>query len=59
MSRHWIEGAIRHPGALSRQAQAAGQSPMAYARAHEHDSGKTGQRARLALALKHMGRRRK
>lgn len=49
----WIAGAIKHPGALTRQAHAAGQSPMEFANAHKHDSGVTGNRARLALTLSH------
>lgn len=48
----WIQGAIKHPGALTKKANAAGKSPMAFASAHKHDSGKTGKQARLALVLK-------
>lgn len=48
---NWIKGAIKHPGALTRSAHAAGQTPRAFAQAHKHDSGTTGKRARLALAL--------
>lgn len=48
---NWIKGAIKHPGALTRSAHAAGQTPRQFAQAHKHDSGKTGQRARLALSL--------
>ena len=50
-SKHFIQGAIRHPGALTAKAKAAGMSPMAYARAHEHDKGQTGRQARFALLL--------
>ena len=48
---NWIKGAIKHPGALRAKAKAAGMSTMAFARKHEHDSGKTGQESRLALTL--------
>lgn len=27
----WIQGAVKHPGALTQKAKAAGMSPMAYA----------------------------
>ena len=48
---NWIKGAIKHPGALTKKADKAGQSPMAFANAHKGDSGKTGQQARLARIL--------
>ena len=50
--KNWIQGAIKHPGALTRSAHKAGQSVSKFAQAHKHDSGKTGQRARLAIVLK-------
>ncbi len=49
---NWIKGAIKHPGALAASAKKAGQSPIAFAESHKHSSGKTGQRARLALVLR-------
>ena len=52
MAKHWIQGAIKHPGALTKKAEKAGKSPMAFARTHKHDSGKTGQQARLAMVLR-------
>lgn len=48
---NWIAGAIKKPGALTAQAKKAGESPMKFAAAHKHDSGKTGKRARLAELL--------
>jgi len=51
-AKHWIAGAIKHPGALTRKAKAAGESTSAFAQAHKHDSGKTGQQARLANILR-------
>ena len=56
MAKKWISGAIKHPGALTRKAKAAGMSTMAYARKHEHDPGITGRQARLALTLRKMHR---
>jgi hypothetical protein len=47
----WIQGAIKHPGALTKKAQKSGQSPMAFAREHKNDSGTTGKQARLAITL--------
>lgn len=54
MAKKWIAGAIKHKGALTAQAARAGMSPMAFARKHQHDSGTTGRRARLAITLSHM-----
>ena len=54
MAKHWIAGAIKHPGALTRKAKAAGESPMEYAHEHKGDSGTTGKQARLALTLRKM-----
>ena len=51
---NWIQGAIKHPGALTRSAKKAGEGVQEFAQQHKHDSGKTGQRARLALTLKKM-----
>ena len=59
MAKKWISKAIKHPGALTRKAKAAGESPMAFARAHQHDSGTTGRQARLAITLSHMRGRKK
>ena len=52
MGKFFIKGAIKHPGALTRSAKAAGESPMQFAEAHKDSSGKTGQRARFALLLR-------
>lgn len=48
---NWIAGAVKHPGAFTKQADKAGKSVHAFAESHKHDSGKTGNRARLALTL--------
>lgn len=49
--RKWMQGAVKRPGALKRKARAAGESTMAYARAHKHSPGRTGKQARLALTF--------
>ena len=50
--KNWIAGAIKHPGALTKKAKAAGQSPMGFAAAHKNDPGTTGKQARLAITLR-------
>lgn len=57
--KHFIQKAIKHPGALTRKAKNAGMSTMAFARKHQHDSGKTGQQSRFALELVRLGHRKK
>lgn len=52
MAKKWIAGAIKHPGALTKKAKAAGESPMAFAKSHKGSSGRTGKQARLALTLR-------
>jgi hypothetical protein len=52
--KFWIKDAIKHPGALTKKAKKDKESPMEYAREHEHSSGKTGKQSRLALVLKKM-----
>ena len=52
--KHWIAGAIKHPGAETAAAKRAGMSTHAYAEAHKGDSGTSGKRARLALTLSRM-----
>ena len=47
----WIKGAIKHPGAFRKKAEAAGESTRQFANEHKHDSGTTGRQARLALTL--------
>jgi hypothetical protein len=55
-AKNWIAGAIKHPGALTRAAKRAGESTSEYEHKHEHDSGKAGKRARLALTLKKLNK---
>lgn len=51
MPKHWIRGAISHPGVFKAAAEKAGKSTAEFATEHEHDSGKLGSRARLAKTL--------
>lgn len=52
--KNWIAGVIKHPGAMTKAAEKEGVSNSTYEKEHEHDSGKSGARARLALTLKKM-----
>ena len=55
--KKWIAKAIEHPGALTRKAKKAGESPMEFAEEHKGDKGKTGKQARLALTLRKLSHR--
>jgi hypothetical protein len=50
-AKHWIEDAIRKPGAEKKAAKGAGMNTGDYAETHDEDSGKAGRRARLAQTL--------
>ncbi len=50
--KYWIKGAIKHPGALTRQAKRVHETPMQFASSHQHSKGKTGARARMAMLLR-------
>lgn len=47
----WIEHMHMNKGALTKKANKAGKSPMAFANEHKGDSGKTGAQSRLAKVL--------
>jgi len=55
--KRWIQGAIKHPGSLTRAAKSAGMTTQAYAQAHRKSPGALGKRARLAITLKKIGGR--
>jgi len=59
MAKKWIKAAIEHPGAERKAAARAGMSTHAYMEAHKGDSGTAGKRARLALALVCMHKKRR
>jgi hypothetical protein len=53
----WIKKAVlKHPGAEKRAAKKAGESTHNYMESHKHDSGKSGDRARLGLRLSAMSK---
>jgi hypothetical protein len=52
--KHWIAGAIKHPGAEKRAAAAAGKSTHEFMEEHKNSPGTAGKRARLGLALSKM-----
>lgn len=54
MAEHWIQGAIKRPGAFKAKAQRAGETTRQFAREHAPDSGRTGRQARLAQTLMKM-----
>lgn len=49
--KNWIKGAVKRPGALTAKANKAGEGVQTFAHQHAHDSGRTGQQARLALTF--------
>lgn len=52
MAKNWIAGAIKKPGAMTAAADKEGVSNSQYEQKHKSDSGKSGDRARLAVVLK-------
>jgi len=57
--KHFIKGAIKHPGALTAAAEKEHESPMEFAREHKHSGGKVGKRARFALTLRKFAKHKK
>jgi hypothetical protein len=51
---NWIAGAIKKPGSFKAAAKRAGKSVSAYAQSKKHAGGKVGKRARLAITLSKM-----
>lgn len=58
-SGNFMAGAVKHPGAATAAAKAEGLTVHEWAVKHQHDSGVTGQRARLALIFEHAANKRK
>ncbi len=62
MAKRWIQGAIKHPGAFTAKAKAAGMSTSAYAskvmKKGSHASATTKRQAALAKTLGKMRRKR-
>lgn len=53
-AKNFIAKAIKHPGAMTEAAKREGVSNKEYEKEHKHDSGKSGERARLAITLSKM-----
>lgn len=58
MAEKWIQGAIKHPGALTRKAKAAGETLAQYMR-EAHKDPTTMRQVALARTLKAMHHRKK
>ena len=56
-AKHWIAGAVKHPGVEKAAAKKAGLSTRAYMEKHKGDSGTAGKRARLGLTLSKMSKK--
>jgi hypothetical protein len=56
-AKHWIAGAVKHPGVEKAAAKRAGMSTNAYMEKHKNDSGTAGKRARLGLTLSKMSKK--
>ena len=54
----WISSAIKKPGAMTAAAKREGVSNAKYEQEHKGDKGKAGQRARFALTLKGLRKKR-
>lgn len=59
MAEHFIQKAIKHPGAEKAAAKKAGESTHEYMEEHKHDKGKAGKRARLGLTLSKIAKHKK
>jgi len=55
--KNWIKGAIKHPGALRKQAKASGQTVDQYCAGKTKGNSTTAKRCRLAKTLKGMRRK--
>ena len=51
MAGNFIAGAIKHPGALTRKAKKAGESPLAFAKSHDSGNSQTAKQSRFAQFL--------
>jgi len=57
MAKKWIQPAIKKPGSFTASAKRAGKSVGEYAEEQKGKGGKTGRRARLAITLRRMSRK--
>lgn len=56
---HWMQTAVKHPGAFTAKAKAAGMSVPAFAREKAHAPGTLGREARLAEIFERAGKGRR
>ena len=56
---NFIQGAIKHPGAFTASAKRAGKSVGEYAEEKKDAGGTLGRRARLAITLRKLAKKRK
>jgi hypothetical protein len=56
--KRWIQNAIKKPGSFTAQAKRAGKSVAQYAQEKKGAPGKTGKRARLAITLRGLNKKR-
>jgi len=59
MAGNFIQKAIKHPGAFTAQAKKAGESVGEFAEEKKSAKGTVGKRARLALTLRKLAKKRK
>lgn len=59
MAGKWIQKAIKEPGSFTASAKRAGKSVGEYAEQKKGAKGKTGRRARLAITLRKLARKKK
>jgi len=59
MAEHFIQKAIKHPGAEKKAAARAGESTHAFMEKHKDSPGTAGKRARLGLMLSGMAKHKK
>lgn len=56
---HWMQGAVKRPGAFTAKARAAGKSVPEFAREKAHAPGTLGREARLAEIFERAGKGRR
>ena len=57
MAGKWMQKAVKHPGAFTAKAKAAGMSVSAFAQKNKHASGTLGKQARLALVFERQAKK--
>lgn len=57
MAEKWIQAMHMKEGAATASAKRAGESLGEWSQEHKHEGGKAGHRARLAITLRHLAKR--